>query len=147
MWALSFTMNKFASIVLLLSIPLVCGCIKTPRLHSIQLSTSAKDKRITIANENAIHLADLPIPLGFTLKTYNCINTKTYLCLQGKLPTKKIALFFEADSERNGWRMENLALPVQEIYYLTKPGQKAVIRIEQKISKTLIHVNLKKGYG
>lgn len=138
-------MNKFTYFVLALFIPLICGCIKKTTSHTIKTLKAPKKEKITIPDNEAIQLSDLPIPLGFNLKAYERINTITYVCFQGKLITKKIVSFFETDTERNGWILEKLALPIQEIYCLTKPCHKAVIRIEQKTSKTLIHINLKKS--
>jgi hypothetical protein len=141
-------MKKFAYFIPVLFIALsFIGCarkINSPAPSHTQTTSTIKSRqKITLHDADAIALNDLPIPLGFDLITYNQAGTVTYLCFQGKLPTEKIVTFLETDTERNGWTLENLASPKLEAYYLIKPGRKAIITIEQKVSRTLININLK----
>lgn len=142
-------MKKFTAFIPALFIALpFAGCARniiSPAPVNPQTTPTAitPHQKIVLHGADAIALHDLPIPLGFDLIAYDKTNTVTYLCFQGKLSTNKIVTFLEADTERNGWAFENLASPKLETYYLTKPGRKAVITVEQKVSRTLININLK----
>ena len=142
-----FVMKKFAYFItaLFITLPFI-GCarkISSPPSTNQQPTIIPSHQKIELHDADAITLSDLPIPLGFDLITYDQAGVITYLCFQGKLSTGKIAAFLETDTERNGWEFENLASPKLEAYYLTKPGRKAVITLEQKVSRTLIRINLK----
>lgn len=126
---------------------LASGCSKQNLLSTTPSTHPAPDvpphQKIVLHDTDAITLNDLPIPLGFDLITYEPADPITFLCFQGKLATEKIISFFETDTDRNGWKLDNLASPSLATYYITKPGKKAIITIEQKVSRTLIRVNLK----
>ena len=140
-------MKKFAYFItaLFITLPFI-GCarkISSPPSTNQQATIIPPHQKIVLHDADAITLSDLPVPLGFDLITYNQAGVVTYLCFHGKLSTEKIVAFLETDTERNGWAFENLASPKLAAYYLTKPGRKAVITVEQKVSRTLININLK----
>lgn len=140
-------MKRFFYVTLLLCITILSsGCAKkinSSATNAQVLPDIAPHQKVILSESDIIALSDLPIPLGFDLIAHEQIHAVTYLCYQGKLSTEKLTAFLETDTERNGWIFESFTSPKLEAYYLTKPTRKAIITVEQKISKTLMRINLK----
>lgn len=132
--------GKACVLILALS---TAACLKNPSVESTKLSPSARVKTVDLNEIERLTLNELPIPLGFHLTVYEPSSPMTYCRYQGRLGIEKIETFLATDAERNGWSFNNLATQQIKTYLITKPGETAIISLEQKSGLNILHVNLK----